>query len=110
MKHHFLRIQQKSHRKAVKRTAKYWFAGLFLFACLFSHSQVKAQQKVAIDDQVSQHIFSYREITFLEDPKGLLKFDQVLSPQVASQFKPSWSSTPQNYNQSSVYWYKITIE
>ncbi|HEY4194110.1 MAG TPA: 7TM-DISM domain-containing protein, partial [Mucilaginibacter sp.] len=81
---------------------------LVLLTCFLAIS-ANAQQKVEIDDQVNQHIFSYKEIECLEDPKGTLKFDQITSPEIASQFKESWSSTPQNYNQSSVYWYKITI-
>ncbi|MDB5142624.1 MAG: chromosome partitioning protein ParA [Mucilaginibacter sp.] len=105
-----LQILRQPYQNTIKKTPRYFFASIILLACLFLTSQVKAQQKVAIDDQVNQHIFSYKEITCLEDPKGMLKFDQVLSPQIASQFKASWSSTPQNYNQSSVYWYKITIE
>lgn len=94
----------------IRKAATHLFAGLTLFTCLFLTTEVQAQQKVAIDDEVNQHIFSYNEIQCLEDPKGVLTFDQVLSPRISAQFEASWSSTPQNYNLSSVYWYKITIQ
>jgi hypothetical protein len=97
-------------QKTIKKFARPLFANFIFLACLLSSLYAQAQQKVAIDDQISQHIFSYHEVACLEDPKGILAFNQVLSPQVSSQFKPSWSSTPQNYNLGSVYWYRITID
>ena len=100
----FLYIQ-----KTIKKFAKRLSASLILLTCLLSAQGVYAQKQVVIDDQVNQHIFSYKEIECLEDPKGVLQFDQVLSPQISSRFKESWSSTPQNYHQSSVYWYRINI-
>jgi hypothetical protein len=105
-----LRSLSSHYKGAIKKFARPLFANLIFFSFLLSALNVQAQQKVAIDDQVNQHIFSYAEIECLEDPKGLLQFDQVLSPQVSSRFKPSWSSTPQNYNRTSVYWYKISIK
>ncbi len=92
-----------------KNAINLYFLTLTLLLCV-SALNGRAQQKVAIDDHVNQHIFSFDEITYLEDPKGTLTFNQVLSPQESSRFKPSPSSTPQNYNLSSVYWYKITIQ
>ncbi|HEY2581690.1 MAG TPA: 7TM diverse intracellular signaling domain-containing protein, partial [Mucilaginibacter sp.] len=101
---------QFSPQKAIKRFTKPLFANFILLTCLCSAFSAEAQQKVVIDDQVNQHIFSYNEIECLEDPKGKLEFSQILSPQVSSQFKPSWSSTPQNYHKSAVYWYRISIK
>ena len=92
-----------------KNTTNLYRVILSLLLCL-SALNGRAQQKVAIDDRVNQHIFSFGEITYLEDLKGTLTFNQVSSPQVSTQFKPSPSSTPQNYNLASVYWYKITIQ
>src|ERR1700754_4417128 len=80
-----------------------------LFISLFSSSVLFAQQKVNIQDQINQHIFSYEEIYCLEDPAGKLTLQDVQSPEMASKFKPSWSSTPQNYKLKSAYWYKVTI-
>jgi hypothetical protein len=98
------------HSKANKKTGKLLFAIICLLLCLLSSLNASAQQGVEIDDHVNQHIFSYDEIEYLEDPKGILKFDQVITPQVLATFKPSWSSTPQNSNLSSVYWYRIKIK
>ena len=94
----------------INKLFKALFSGLAVLACLLSAPGALAQQKVIINDDLNQHIFSYQEIECLEDPKGELKFEQVSSPPIEREFKPSWSSTPQNYNLSSVYWYKITIE
>lgn len=96
-------------QKIIKWPAKQLFVSLVFLTCLLGVSNSYAQQPVAVDDQVNQHIFSYKEIECLEDPEGILTFDQVQSPQVASRFKESWSSTPQNYHQSSFYWYKVTL-
>lgn len=65
---------------------------------------------MVMNDQTDQHIFTYGEIQCLEDSTGKLQFDQILSPQTSTQFKDSWSSTPQNYKISSVYWYRIKIK
>ncbi|WP_183558689.1 7TM diverse intracellular signaling domain-containing protein [Mucilaginibacter sp. SP1R1] len=85
-----------------------WF--FTLLSCLLFASQLFAQQQVAINDQLKQHIFSYKEIYCLEDKGGKLTLNEVLSPGINSKFKPSWSSTPQNYKLKSAYWYKITIK
>jgi ribosomal protein S27AE len=82
---------------------------LVLLICLFSSSILFAQQKVTVQDQINQHIFSYKEIYCLEDPTGKLSLQDVQSPAVAAKFKASWSSTPQNYKLKSAYWYKVTI-
>ncbi|MDB5133805.1 MAG: Diverse receptor transrane region [Mucilaginibacter sp.] len=103
-------LQLLHYQKTIKKFAKSLFANLILLICLLPALNASAQQKVTIDDGVKQHIFSYNEIECLEDTNGSLQFNQVLSPQVSSQFKPSWSSTPQNYNRSSVYWYRISIK
>ncbi|HTK18827.1 MAG TPA: 7TM diverse intracellular signaling domain-containing protein [Mucilaginibacter sp.] len=63
-----------------------------------------------MDDQNDQHIFTYGEIQSIEDPKGTLQFSQVSSGSDSSKFKDSWSSTPQNYDIASVYWYRIRIK
>jgi hypothetical protein len=97
-------------QRTIEKTAKVFSVAFLLLIGIFSTYNVFAQDKVTIADQVNQHIFTYGEITCLEDPKGVLKFDQVTAPNVSARFKPSWSSTPQNYHQSSYYWYKITIQ
>jgi len=81
-----------------------------LLILLLLNFNVKGQDVVKIDDKIDQHIFSYGEIMCLEDPAGKLTFNQVLSPQYSDKFTPSTISTPQNFNISSAYWYKVTIK
>lgn len=93
----------------IKKTKSFQLV-LILLGCLLSSTNLYAQQKVDIDSGVNQHIFSYKEIYCLEDTGGKFTFNQILSPQLSSKFTPSWSSTPQNYNLKSVYWYRIVIK
>jgi hypothetical protein len=83
---------------------------IVLITCILSPNNLRAQQQVAVTDALNQHIFSYKEIYCLEDTGGKYTLNQVLSPQISSGFKASWSSTPQNYHLKSVYWYRITIK
>jgi len=70
----------------------------------------KGQDVVKIDDKVDQHIFSFDQIMCMEDPGGKLTFSQVSSTQYSEKFIPSSTSTPQNFNIKSAYWYKVTIK
>ncbi|HVS91171.1 MAG TPA: 7TM diverse intracellular signaling domain-containing protein [Mucilaginibacter sp.] len=83
---------------------------MVLLIFLLLANAVNAQLDVAVNDKADQHIFTYHEIECLEDPNGALQLSQVLAGPVSSQFKESWSSTPQNYNIGSVYWYRIKIK
>lgn len=91
--------------KAGRRLLK----GFLLTAFLLLAGTTYAQREMVMSDQADQHIFTYGEIQCLEDPKGTLQFDQISGPD-SSKFKDSWSSTPQNYNIGSVYWYRIRIK
>lgn len=86
------------------------FKLLYAAFCLCLCFAAQAQTPVAIQDSVNQHIFSYHEIECLEDAKHVYNFTQILSPAVASKFKPSVSNTPVANNSSSVYWYRISIK
>jgi len=90
--------------------ANFCLRGLAVLICLLLTNTVSAQNEMVMNDQADQHIFTYHEIECLEDAKGTLQFSQVSSGPVSSQFKESWSSTPQNYNIGSVYWYRIRIK
>ena len=92
------------------KTGRSGLKGFLLISFLLLSAAARAQLEMVMSDQADQHIFTYGEIQCLEDPKGTFKFDQILSCPVSSQFKNSWSSTPQNYNIGSVYWYKIRIK
>jgi hypothetical protein len=86
-------------------------SGIFpIVAFLCVSNTASAQREMVMSDQADQHIFTYGEIQCLEDSTGKLQFSQILSPEVSSRFKESWSSTPQNYNIGSVYWYRIKIK
>jgi len=81
---------------------------LFLFMMFASFT--KAQDVVKIDDNVPQHIFSYGEIEYLEDPDRSFTFDDVRKPEMSARFQKSQTYTPKYYNDKSVYWYKIRIK
>ena len=68
-----------------------------------------AQQAVDIRENLDQHIFSFGEIEYVEDPNENFTIQQVSSIQFNSKFKPSEISTPHNTNLHSVYWYRIKI-
>ena len=96
--------------KKTNKTGQNLFKGAFLAAFLLLAVTARAQIEMVMDDHADQHIFTYGEIQCLEDPKGTLQFDQVSSGTGSAQFKDSWSSTPQNYDIGSVYWYRIRIK
>ncbi|WP_175404078.1 7TM diverse intracellular signaling domain-containing protein [Mucilaginibacter sp. PPCGB 2223] len=81
---------------------------LFLFMMFANLS--KAQNVVKIDDNVPQHIFSYGEIEYLEDPERVFTFDEIRKPEMSARFQKSQTYTPKYYNDKSVYWYKIRIK
>jgi two-component system, sensor histidine kinase LadS len=68
-----------------------------------------AQPAVPIRDETRQHIFSFTEIEYFEDPTGKITLDDVLTPKVQAQFKPSVKFNPDNVNRESVYWHRIKI-
>lgn len=83
---------------------------LFFFLTIIAALRVSAQQPVAISNREDQHIFTYGEVEYLEDPEGQLSFAQVQSPAIDSLFRPSAQSTPQNQHLGAVYWYRIRIK
>jgi len=82
---------------------RYWYLVILL---ILGGSTARGQQPVPIEKGLSQHIFTYDEIEYLEDPGGKLRLDQVIN----APFKPSAASTPQNDHLGSVYWYRIKIK
>jgi two-component system, sensor histidine kinase LadS len=69
-----------------------------------------AQRPVAIDDDVQQYIFSFQEIEYLEDVTGALTIDEISSPTFSESFSASPTFSPENYNRSSAYWYRIRVK
>jgi hypothetical protein len=69
----------------------------------------RAQEPVAISNELEQHIFTFGEIEYLQDPSGTLTIQQVSSP-AFNGFRPNKQSTPQNHQLGKVYWYRIKIK
>jgi hypothetical protein len=82
------------------------FAGILL---LIAVSVTMAQPVVQIQDAVDQHMFTGREIEFLEDTAGNYTLADVRRPSLSSQFQSLTKNTPQNYNLKAAYWYRIKI-
>jgi len=82
-----------------------------LFLCLLMMVVIpgRAQQPVAISNELEQHIFTFGEIQYLRDPSGALTIEQVSSP-AFNGFAPNKQSTPQNHQIGKVYWYRIKIK
>lgn len=68
-----------------------------------------AQQKVQIDSTLREHIFTYREIEYLEDPKGSFTIGQVSSDSMSARFLPNNVSTPQNQGLGKYIWYRVKV-
>ncbi|WP_298733480.1 7TM diverse intracellular signaling domain-containing protein [uncultured Chitinophaga sp.] len=82
---------------------------LLIFLLVITAFHVRAQQPVTIAEGLDQHIFTYGEIEYLEDPAGQFTITQLQSPAAAHLFRPSAQSTPQNHRLGAVYWYRIRI-
>lgn len=81
---------------------------LFLLSVIAGF-HVSAQQPVTISEELDQHIFTYGEIEYLEDPGGQFTIAELQSPAASQLFKPSLQSTPQNHRLGVIYWYRIRI-
>lgn len=81
----------------------------FLGFALLSGHFTFAQKTVAVDDSVSQYIFSFKEIEYLEDPADTLSLEAVMSSALSTEFTASQTFSPENYHRSSAYWYRIRI-
>lgn len=94
-----------------KRKYTLFLRYLMLLAILAFTWQSKAQHQVSLTDSLQQHMFTFGEISYLEDVKGQLTIDQVLAPAVAKQFIQNQNrSTPQNLHANEYYWYKVAID
>jgi len=82
---------------------------LFLVAVL-SGLGVQAQTAVPINDNADQHIFSFHEIEYLEDPSGKLTVFDVADPGMNNRFVSSVAFNPENSNRKSAYWHRIKVK
>ena len=85
---------------------------IFLLTALIIISQHDAfsQRVVSLRDSVTQYIFSFDEIEFVEDKGDRLTIGQVIDPAFAREFTPSATFSPENYNRSSSYWYRVRLQ
>lgn len=81
-----------------------------LLICVCGDQATYAQRAVALHDSVPQYLFSFQEIEYLEDAGGNLSISEVASPEYHEQFTPSPTFSPENYNRSSAYWYRVRID
>ena len=79
-------------------------------SCFCLWFTASAQTAVPLSDRIDQHIFSYKEIYCLEDTTGRYNITNVITPELAAQFKPSPISTPIAKNSNSYYWYRIKVQ
>jgi len=68
-----------------------------------------AQPTIPISDTLDQHIFSFHEIQFMEDPSNKLTVEEVSSDRYDRRFQPSAAFNPTNFNKQSAYWHRISI-
>ena len=82
---------------------------VFLWLILFC-PLLYGQQVVTINDAVDQYIFTFDDLSYLEDSLGNLGFNDVQREAVASQFKPNLVYAPHNKNVDFSYWIKIKVK
>jgi hypothetical protein len=89
---------------------KYLLSALFSGFVLFFGiaQQVHAQEAVTLNDTITQHPFSYKEIVHFEDTSGKLSLADIQKPAIASKFVVS-GLYPKTYDSHTSYWVRITI-
>ena len=88
-----------------------FFVAFFFSFCRFGFiDTVSAQTPVKIDENVSQHIFSYDEIEYLEDRSGKLTLNDILKQEAAGRFTRNKIYTPKIFHLNSYYWFKIQVQ
>lgn len=68
-----------------------------------------AQQAVVIDDNIKQHIFSYKEIEVLVDTQSIYTIKEVSSESFSGRFEASRTFIPKTFNNKNTYWYRIRL-
>ncbi|GHN00552.1 hypothetical protein WSM22_20410 [Cytophagales bacterium WSM2-2] len=69
-----------------------------------------AQHAVPIADSVDQHIFTYGDIEYLEDPTDQLTIEKISSREFENRFTSNTFYKPENKNRKSTYWFRIRIK
>jgi len=71
---------------------------------------MRAQQIVTADNTTNEHVFTHRELQWLEDKDGKFTIDQIRSAAFDRQFKENGSVYPKNFNNQSYYWYRVKVK
>jgi hypothetical protein len=72
-------------------------------------TSVHAQRAISIDDEVDQYIFTFDDLSKLEDAGNNLTIEQVTS-ELQDKFTPNQTYSPHNTNTASAYWIRIRIK
>ncbi|MND51719.1 7TM diverse intracellular signaling [compost metagenome] len=83
---------------------------LALLLVIVKTSFVSAQNVIAINDSLNQHIFMYGDIQYTEDPSEKLTISDITSAEYNTKFISSRLLFPHNFNRNSTYWYRIKIK
>ncbi|NCD69373.1 chromosome partitioning protein ParA [Mucilaginibacter sp. R11] len=91
-------------QRLFNRTIPFCFFFFFLY-----NTTVRGQERVAIDGSTQEHVFTFNEIQWLEDPQSTFTINQVKSAAFEKRFRQNTDLYPKNVNSSSVYWCKIKV-
>jgi two-component system, sensor histidine kinase LadS len=86
------------------RQSIFFMAAVLVFWC----HPAKAQQPVTIQDEADQHIFTYGELMYLEDPKSSFSIAEISRP-LHDKFIVNRLYSPHNVNTGSSYWIRIIL-
>ncbi len=92
----------------VRRGVRFRAAHLLAILWILLASDLEAQEVVYINDSIDQHLFSFAEIDYLEDP-GTLTIEEVTSEPYKDRFVPSKRFYPVNTNRDAAYWLRIKV-
>lgn len=80
-----------------------------LIVIFVSGFKAKAITPVTVSRGDQEHIFTYSEIEYLEDPSGKLTIGEIAGTAYNDKFKPGKLRYPQNTRVSSAYWYRVKV-
>lgn len=87
------------------------FKQVIVFSFLFCAFIVKAQNIIAVDDTVNEHMFEYEDASFFEDATNNISFKQIVNGECDSLFKiNSGKRFLTNENYPNTYWVKVKIK
>ncbi len=88
-------------------TARYLLAFILSIALPLA---IVAQPAYTINDTIGQHIFTFHEIEYLEDPTAKRTLQEILSHHQSEFTFSATNFNPKNVNPTSAYWHRIRIQ